>query len=110
MDKTLFSKIAKKAHALTKQYKTKFADVDYRTQMGIFFKLLYKVAKSKIERAVNAKQKTNTGVKEITTYVKGNGININYYTTSRNAPPTNDLSKWRSVWTLPIRVIFNLLL
>lgn len=109
MDKALFSKIAKKAHALTKEYRKKFADVDYRTQMGIFFKLLYRVAKSKIEKAVNAKQKTVNGIKEVTTYVKGNGLNINYYTTRRDYPPTNDILKWRSIWTLPIRVIFNLL-
>ena len=109
MERTLFSKVAKLAHKLTKEYKAKFPDVDYRTQQGIFFKLVYSLMKKKVEKAVDNKMKNKDGIKQVTTYIKGNGLNISYYITGRNMPPTNDLTKWKSIWSLNVFNICKLL-
>lgn len=109
MEKSLFAKVSKLAHKLTKEYRQKYS-CDYRTQMGIFFKLVYAMMKKKFEKAVDTMQKTvEGGRKAVTMYVKGSGLNINYYVTDRNKPPTNDLSKWKSVWKLPVINIVKLL-
>ena len=109
MERSLFARVARKAHQLTRAYRAKFPDVDYRTQQGIFFKLVYSLMKKKVEKAVDAKQKTKEGIKQVTTYIKGKGLNISYYVTGRNMPPTNDLTKWKSIWTLNVFNICKLL-
>ena len=109
MERSLFSKVAKLAHKLTKEYKAKFPDVDYRTQQGIFFKLVYSLMKKKIEKAVDNRMKNKDGIKQVTTYIKGKGLDIFYYVTGRNMPPTNDITKWKSIWTLNVFNICKLL-
>ena len=109
MERSLFSKVAKLAHKLTKEYKAKFPDVDYRTQQGIFFKLVYSLMKKKVEKAVDNRMKNKDGIKQVTTYIKGKGLDISYYVTGRGMPPTNDITKWKSIWTLNVFNICKLL-
>ena len=107
MEKKLFVKVSKLAHKLTREYKAKFNDVSYMAQYGIFFKLVVAVmkAKEKLQKVIEVKQH---GVLK-TLYAMGTGANIKCYLTDLNNPPTNDTSKWFSIWKLPVGVIMKLI-
>ena len=101
MEKSLFSKITKLAHKLTRAYKRKYT-CHYLTQFGIFFKLLYSMYKRNtvIEKQTTVKQVSNGKVEKVTYYVKGKGLKL-YYTTGIGDKINPN---FKDIWTLAGKV------
>lgn len=98
MEKTLFAKIAKLSHTLTKEYRKKYGkeSCDYRTQQGIFFKIVYSYFKNKKINIVNVISKG----KKLQFYVKVVSNNIKYQVVEYGKNIKADIKEWKSIWNL----------
>lgn len=99
MDRTLFSKVAKLAHKLTKEYRNRYGkdSCDYRTQQAIFFKIVYAYFKNKKDNVTNI---INKAGRKLQYHVMVVSNNIKYQVVEYGKHVSNDIKSWKSIWNL----------